>query len=163
MPPARAAASTTASSKYSSNQRSTASWSRRSTRSRPTVKIEHFSCAKRRAAAGEEKSYPLSLPSLATHYGGPAGRVGKSGLVYSPLPARELDIMLDHHVDQLRERDPRLPAENCACLRGITTQKVHLGWSKITLIDLDVATPVESGCGEGKFDEFTHAMRLPGR
>ena len=45
-------------------------------------------------------------------------RAGKPGLVYGPLAPRQVDIVLDHHLDQLGEANPRLPAQNAKTERS---------------------------------------------
>jgi hypothetical protein len=57
--------------------------------------------------------------SIASRHGNAAGRVGKSGLVYAPLAPRKVDVVPDHHLDQFGEGNPRLPAQNAACLSRI--------------------------------------------
>ena len=71
--------------------------------------------------------------------------------------------MLDHHLDQLREGNSRLPAENLARLCRIAAQRIDLGRPKIAPIDLDVAPPVEAGCCEGEINEVVDAVRLIAR
>jgi hypothetical protein len=80
---------------------------------------------------------------VVSRYSGASGRVGKPGLVDGPLTPREVDIMLDHHLDQLRKGNPRLPAENVARLGGIAAQRIDLGRPEVAPIDLDMAPPVE--------------------
>src|SRR5579885_369202 len=55
----------------------------------------------------------------------------------------EFEIGLDHHLDELREIDPRLPAENAARLGGIALQQINLGRAQVTRVGLDVFVPVE--------------------
>jgi hypothetical protein len=84
-------------------------------------------------------------------------------LVDDPLAPSELQIVLDHHPDQLRKADPPLPAESIARLARVAAQLVHLCRPEISRIDLDVAAPVEPGRREGELDEIAHAVRLAGR
>src|SRR5271169_2760856 len=177
MPPTRAAASSTASGRCSSNQRSTAAWSRRSTTSRPTVRTRHSSWDSRRISA--EPTMPRwpatnmrralsgnsvggTMFSVAPRSGGASGRVGKPSLVDGPFAPSKVDVMPNHHLDQLCEGNPRLPAENAARLDRIAAQRIDLGRPEIAAIDLDVKPPVEASRGEGELDEIAHAVRLPG-
>src|SRR3984893_3804611 len=178
MPPTRAAASSTASGRYSSNQRLTVGWSRRSTASRPIVKIRHSSCLSRRISAeptmprwpatnmrrarrGKSVGDVMSL--VPSRHRGASGGVGKPSPVHGPLAAGECDIVLDHHLDQLWEANPRLPVENVARLGWIATQGIDLGRPEIATVDLDMALPVEASRREGELDQIAHAVRLPGR
>src|SRR5260370_19223470 len=56
--------------------------------------------------------------------GGASARVVKPGLAHGSLAPREVDIVLDHHLDQLCEGNPRLPAENLPRLGGIAAQRL---------------------------------------
>src|ERR1700730_5263628 len=177
MPPTRAAASSTASGRCRSNQRSTGAWSRRSTSSRPTVSSPHSSSASRRINAeptmprwpAMNTRRPLSgksvgdfMPSIASRDGNAARRVGKSGLVYGLLAPRKVDVVPDHHLDQLCEGNPRLPAQNAARLSRIAAQRIDLGRPEVAAIDLDMAPPFESSRLERELDENAHAVRLAG-
>ena len=68
------------------------------------------------APSAKREEYRRFHVSVASRHRGASGRVGKPGLVYGPLAPREVDIVLDHHLDQLCEANPRLPAENVARL-----------------------------------------------
>src|SRR5271167_3172346 len=175
MPPTRAAASSTASGRCSSNQSSTARWWRRSTASRPTVSIRHSSRARRRTSAEPTmprwpatnmrrppsgKSMGRSMPSVASRRGGASGRVGKPGLVHGPLAPCEVDVVLHHHLHQLSEGYPWRPAENVAGLGRIAAQFIDLCRPEIAAIDLDVALPVEASRREGELHEIANAVRL---
>src|SRR5439155_177822 len=63
MPPTRAAARNTASGRCSSNQRATACWSRRSTTSRPAVRIWQSSLARRGTIAGVDTLFVDTPPA----------------------------------------------------------------------------------------------------
>src|SRR5947207_14952089 len=102
------------------------------------------------------------IRSITSRNGGASGRVGKPGPGHSTLAPREVDIVPDHHRDQLCKGNPRLPTENAARLRRIAAQRIDLSRPEIAAIDFDVASPVESSRREGELDEFAHAMRLPG-
>src|SRR5262249_4595897 len=177
IPPTRAAASSTASGRCSSNQRSTACWSRRSTVSRLAVRIRHFSSTNRRTSA--EPTMPRwpatkmrrppsanmdrrAMLSTAPRRRRTSSGVDKPGLAHRHLAPREVDVVLNHHLNQLFEINPRFPAEYLARLCRISTQRVDLSWPEIAPIDLDVAPPVEPGCRERDLDEFAHAVRLSG-
>src|SRR5437764_7059878 len=176
MPPTRAAASSTPSGRCSSNQRSTARWSRRSTASRPTVRIRHSSCASRRRSAeptmpqwpATKTRRPLSgkrvggsMLSIASCDRGAPGRVGKPGLAHGALPPGQVDIVLDHRLYKVRECDPRLPAEDLTRLRCIAAQYIDFGRPEIAPVDLDMAPPVKAGRRKSELDEIPHTVRLP--
>ncbi len=113
----------------------------------------------RRALSGKSVGDVMALiPSR--HRGAPGG-VGKPSLVHGPLAAREFDIVLDHHLDQLWEANPRLPAENVTRLGWIATQGIDLGRPEIAAVDLDMVPPVEASRREGELDQIAHAVRLP--
>jgi hypothetical protein len=113
----------------------------------------------RRALSG--KSVGGAMLSVAPRSGGASGRVDKPGLD-GPLAPSKVDVMPNHHLDQLCEGNPRLPAENAARLDRIAAQCIDLGRPEIAAIDLDVKPPVEASRGEGELDETAHAVRLPG-
>jgi hypothetical protein len=58
-----------------------------------------------------------------------SGGVDKSGLTYSSLAPCELDIVLDHHLDQLCEGDLRLPAEDVERLGRISAHASTSVWA----------------------------------
>src|SRR6516164_7639462 len=177
IPPARAAASSTAPGRCSSNQRLTVACSRRSTASRLTVNSRHSSRTKRRINAEPTiprwpatntrspfsgKSVGCSMFSIASRYGDASSRAGKPSLIRCPLTAREIDVVPDHHFDQLWEGNPRVPAENATSLCRIAAQRIDLCRPEISAIYFDMALPLESGRFEGKFHEIAHAVRLSG-
>ena len=94
---------------------------------------------------------------------GASARVVKPGLVHGPLAPREVDVVLDHHLDQLREGNPRLPAENAARLGRIAAQRIDLGRPEIAAIDLDVLPLVEASRARMPARRIAHGMRLAGR
>ena len=76
------------------------------------------------------------------------------------LAADELEIGLDHHLDELLEADFWLPAELRAGLAGVTEQDVDLGRAKVARIDLHVRLPVESQSLERQLQELADRMCL---
>src|SRR5207248_8655634 len=107
------------------------------TESRRTVRIRHSSCARRRRSAeptmprwpATKTRRPLSgkrvggsMLSIASRDRGAPGRVGKPGLAHGALPPGQVDIVLDHHLYQVRECDTCLPDKGLTRLRSISAQ-----------------------------------------
>ena len=104
---------------------------------------DHAAMAGNKYALAVEREYcRLFHVSVASRYRGTAGWIGKPRSVYGLLAPCELDIVLDHHLDQLCETNPRLPAEDVARLGSIAAQRIDFGRPKIAAVDLDMAPPI---------------------
>src|SRR5436309_521128 len=71
-------------------------------------------------------------------------------------------VVVDHHPDELREPDRRLPAELLSRLRVVAHEQVDLGRTEVPLVDLHVLAPVETGVAERLLEELAYRMRLAG-
>ena len=65
--------------------------------------------------------------------------LGGGGATGIPLPPGQLEVAVDHHLDELLERHPRRPAELRVGLRGIAEEEIDLGGAEVTRVDRDDA------------------------
>ena len=80
---------------------------------------------------------PAGAPSLTTARAvpsrtGPEGRSARSG----NLAAQQLEVGVDHHLDEPREVDVGLPTELLVCLGCVADEEVNLGRPLEALVDL---------------------------
>src|SRR6478609_10063025 len=73
------------------------------------------------------------------------------------------DVGVDHHLDQLAERRPRLPAELGPGAGRIADQLVDLGRPEECRIEHHVAVDLEAGMRERHLDALADGVRLAGR
>ena len=71
------------------------------------------------------------------------GEAGSLTAAAAPLALGQLEVGLDHHLDQLFEFDPRLPSQEPPRLRAVTLQQVDLGRPQVARVGLDALAPVE--------------------
>src|SRR5260370_22487725 len=78
------------------------------------------------------------------------------------LFARQLEIALDHQLDQLLERRPRGPAQRLAGLGRIALQVVDFRRPEVTGVELQEIAVIEADVAERLFAQLADRMALSG-
>ena len=73
---------------------------------------------------------------------------GVAGVGGHALAAGEVEIVVDHHLDEPREIDFRTPAKPVAGLGGVGYQVIDFGGLKIAGVDIEMLFRVEFSAGE---------------
>src|SRR5262249_53248799 len=77
--------------------------------------------------------------------------------------AGQLEIVADHCGDELIESHARLPPERRSGLGRVAEEEVDFGGAQVTLIELDIALPIQLATGGGYVEELADGVRFARR
>src|SRR5215470_5034276 len=187
MPPTRAAATMTASGRFSQSHSWVSACRVRSSARRSAVNTSQRSDASRRtSAAPTMPRWPATKTRLPARSNGSAfaagSRVMSQSALIMPIDAfafqsHLLAVAVDHLVDEIRKARLVAPAKLLVRLAGVAEQHLDLGRAEIARIDFNenlsglginpgfidaFTTPrdLAAHMAESAFDEFTHRMFL---
>src|SRR5262249_19380961 len=81
---------------------------------------------------------------------------------YHPLSLRELQIVLNHDLDQFLKANLRLPAEFLTSFSRVAKQQIYFGWPVVAFINVHALLPVDVEQPKRLIEKIADRMRLAG-